>query len=175
MKEKIAFFLISILFRLLRPWQSMPVETFLRLGIDRWRKNQEGKNLSKQRLSLRDFLKRRGSGAPHVPSSKILQKRGHKNAIKHENWGPTPYIFSEPPVPPSEDFEDDCAFMTKVLAKLSKSLKGLNRNRQISLGLDMSRKYWLDFNRYWIFECRDLQPKPIITNGKVFCCCRVQV
>jgi hypothetical protein len=43
---------------------------------------------------------RRGEGEPHVPPIKIFEKLSHKNAIKHD----TPLIFSQPQVPPSNDF-----------------------------------------------------------------------
>jgi hypothetical protein len=36
----------------------------------------------------------------------------HKNAIKHENSGPPSLIFLQPQVPPSKEFENDCASMT---------------------------------------------------------------
>jgi hypothetical protein len=36
---------------------------------------------------------------------KSLQKLDHKNTIKHENWGPPYYIFSQPQVPPTKEFE----------------------------------------------------------------------
>jgi hypothetical protein len=47
--------------------------------------------------------------------SKDFEKFGYKNAIKHENRGPLPppQIFSQPLIPPSKGFENDCVSMNK--------------------------------------------------------------
>ena len=56
-------------------------------------------------------------GGSSCTPSKDFEKLDHKNAIKHENRG-LPQIFSQPQVPPSEEFENDCASMPTKISQI---------------------------------------------------------
>jgi hypothetical protein len=65
--------------------------------------------------------------------SKGFKKFGHKNAMKHENSG-SPWIFSQPQVPPSKEYENNCASTSKnysiliIKTLLKSTVKGIALN-----------------------------------------------
>jgi hypothetical protein len=63
--------------------------------------------------------------------SKDFIKLEYKNAIKHKNWRPPLRFFSQPQVPPSKEFENDCASMGKQVTggwKVLLQIKLIARN-----------------------------------------------